>query len=227
MAFGLSFSAEREHDQAIAAFSNAARTMRGSHLALLYLGKEYHYTGAVTTSTRFMKSAFDFAPKDPCLLQEIGFIVASIGGYPKAERYFKQAVAQLQLVDPHMTLQAWEPVYNNLGHVLRKQHKYDESLNAHLNALQLEPSNSSTLTAIAFVYLLKGDYEAVVEYANQSLRLKREDQFTLEVLHTAMEEMSEVPLVKASPSPDIDQPELRMVLKSHPKDDSETEMSTD
>ena len=57
-----------------------------------------------------------------------------------------------------------------LGHVL---HKYAELLNAHLNALQLEPNNSSTLTAITFVYMLKGEYEEVVEYANQSLQLKR------------------------------------------------------
>ena len=93
----------------IAAFSDAACTMHGSPLALLCLGREYHYTGAVNTNTQFMKSEFDFAPQNPCLLQEIGFIVASIGAYPQAECYFKQAVAQLQLVD-HMTLQAWKPV---------------------------------------------------------------------------------------------------------------------
>lgn len=199
IAFGLSFAAEGEHDQAISAFSSAARIMRGSHLPLLYLGKEYHLNGVVPTSTRFMKSAFDLCPRDPCLLQEIGFIVAGMGAYPKAERYFRQAIAQLQEVDAHFTLPAWEPVYNNFGHVLRKQGKLDEALKAHHNALQLQPSNCSTLTAIAFVHLLREDYVKTVEYAHESLKVKREDQFTLEVLHTAMAEMSELPFVAATP----------------------------
>ncbi len=191
IAFGLSFSCEGEHDQAISAFSNAARTMQGSHLPLLYLGKEYHQTGAINISTRFMKTAFDLSPHDPYLLQEIGYVVANIGAYPKAERYFKQAILSLQRVDPHLTLQAWEPVHNNLGHVLRKQGKYDEALAAHMNALQLDPGNASTLTAIAYIYLLKGDVEGVVTHAHRSLRARRDDQFTLEVLHTAVEEMEE------------------------------------
>ena len=139
-----------------------------------------------------MKAAYDLAPADPLLLHEIGYVVASLGIYVKAERYFKQALAQLKMVDAHLTLPAWEPVYNNLGHVLRKQGKYDEALSCHFNSLQLSPHNSSTLTAIAFLYLLQGQFNLVVEYANQSLKIKREDQFTLEVLHSAMMEAGDV-----------------------------------
>lgn len=102
IAFGLSFATENEHDQAISAFSNAARDMRGSHLPLLYLGKEYHLTGSMATSTRFMKSAFDLSPNDPHLLQEIGFVFASVGAYPKAERHFVQAIAQLERVSNYI-----------------------------------------------------------------------------------------------------------------------------
>lgn len=229
IAFGHSFTAEGEHDQAISAFSKAARTMKGSHLPLLYLGKEYHQTGIMATSTRFMKSAFDLAPRDPCVLQEIGFIVASVGQHSNAEHYFKLATAQLQAVDPHLTLSAWEPLYNNLGHVLRKQGKYQEALEAHMSALQLDPTNPSTLTAIAFLHLLQGNLVGVVKYANQSLLLKRSDQFTLEVLHTAMLECSE----QLPPMPDLSgineevlECEERMVLRPRPQPD-ETAMSTD
>lgn len=226
IAFGLSFAAEGEHDQAISAFSIAARVMRGSHLPLLYLGTEYYLTGAVTTSTRFMKTAYDLAPSDPLLLHEIGYVVASVGAYPKAERYFKQALSQLEVVDIHLTLSAWEPVYNNLGHVLRKQGKYDEALSCHFNSLQLDPHNPSTLTAIAFIYLLQGHLDSVVEYANQSLRVKREDQFTLEVLHAAMVEAGEAGtkglfahLPAAGLIPNLEsmddklEPKTRMILK--------------
>ena len=120
------------------------------------------------------------------------YVVASLGAYGKAERYFKQALGQLELVDPHVTLPAWEPVYNNLAHVLRKQGKLDQAMSCHFHSLQLLPHNPSTLTAIAFIYLLQGKLDLVVEYANQSLRVKREDQFTLEVLHSAMMEAGEM-----------------------------------
>ena len=204
MAFGLSFTNEGEHDQAISAFSNAARIMQGSHLPLLYLGREYCQTGSVSTAVRFLCSARAIAPHDPVLLQEMGTIIASAEEYPKAERYFRSAITQLSMIDPQVTLQLWETVYNNLGHVLRKQGKLDEALSMHFSALHLEPAQSSTLTAIGFVYLLKGDFENVVKFANQALRLKREDQFTLELLQTAMEEMSEQPTVIQTPIPNLE-----------------------
>ena len=229
IAFGHSFAAEGEHDQAISAFSKAARTMKGSHLPLLYLGKEYHQTGVMATSTRFMKSAFDLSPHDPGVLQEIGYVVASVGQYANAERYFKLATVQLQAMDPHLTLPAWEPLYNNLGHVLRKQGKFEEALEAHMKALQLDPVNPSTLTALAFLHLLRGNIVGVVEYANHSLLLKRGDQFTMEVLHTAMMEQSE----QLPPTPDLSnmnteglECEERMVLRPRPQPD-ETAMNTD
>ena len=193
MAFGLSFATEGEHDQAIAAFSNAARVMKGSHLPLMYLGREYFLTGATSISTRFMKSALAIAPHNPALLQEIGVMLTNSGNYAKAEKYLKQAIAHLHSIDPHITLQVWEPVYNNLGHVYRKQKKYDLALKMHNQALQLAPNVSDTLSALAFVHLLEGRYERTVEFCNQSLLLKREDHFTLEMLHIAMVEMVALP----------------------------------
>lgn len=231
IAFGHSFAAEGEHDQAISAFSKAARTMRGSHLPLLYLGKEYHQTGVMATSTRFMRSAFEVAPHDPCLLQEIGYIIASAGSYSKAENYFRLAVAQLQVMDPHLTLPAWEPLYNNLGHVLRKQGKLQEALEAHRIALQLEPTNPTSLTAIAFVQLLREDFLSVIEYANRSLLMKRGDQFALEVLHSAMLERTEQ-LPRVPDLANINEEERgaecqeKMVLRPRPQSE-ETAMNTD
>lgn len=114
----------------------------------------------------------------------------------------RSALTHLKEVDPHLTLHTWEPLYNNLGHTFRKQGKLDDALRAHHHALQFDPVNPSTLTALAFVQLLRGDYEGVVNYANQSLRLKREEQFTIEVLHAAMQEIGETPFI-LGPIPDL------------------------
>ena len=193
MAYGHSFAAEGQHDQAIPAFSYAARYMQGSHLPLLYLGKEYFHSGNLPISISFFKNALLLSTTDPLLLHEVATVMASTGNYSKAERYLKRSVALLQLADPHVTLPAWEPVYNNLGHILRKLGNYSEALEYHRKALQLSPREHTTLTAIAFVHLLMEDYPAVITYCNQSLRIKREDQFTIEVLQKAVSETGKTP----------------------------------
>lgn len=200
--FGLSFASEGEHDQAITAFSHAARYMKASYLPMMCLGKEYFVTGNLTISISFYKSALALAPQNPALCSEVGMILASSGRYDKAESYFTRSVSVLNTIDPNVTLHLWEPVYNNLGHVKRKLGKYSEALAAHRKALQLSPNEPDTLTAIAFVYLLMEDYTNVVQYCNQSLRLRREDQFTIEVMQTAVGELASMPLSLSSPVDD-------------------------
>ena len=205
VAFGTSFALEGEHDQAIAAFSNAARCMQGSHLPLLCLGKEYFVSGSLTVACSFLKNSLALAPSDPVTLQEVGVVLASAGYFSKAEKYFSQAVDVLRSVDPHGTLPTWEPVSNNLGHVLRKQGKFKLALDAHMRALQVDPCQPNTLTAIAFVYLLLEEYENAMEYCQRSLLLKRGDQFTVEVMQFAVNQLANVPLHPASPPPSLDQ----------------------
>ena len=194
LAFGVSFATECEHDQAISAFSKAARLMRGSHVPLMQLGREYYITGSTATAVRFMKSALSISPSDPALLQEVGVMLTSAGNHEKAAKYFRQALAGLRSADPHMTLRHWEPVYNNLAHVYRKLGRLDEALDMHQRSLSLSPKEPSTLTAVAFVHLLKGSFEAAVDYCSRSLRVRRGDPFTVELLKTASEELVALPL---------------------------------
>lgn len=195
LAFGVSFAAEGEHDQAISAFSKAARIMKGSHVPLMHLGREYYITGSTATAVKFMKNALTISPCDPSLLQEVGVMLADAGNREKAVKYFVQALTYLRSADPHVTIRDWEPVYNNLGHLYRKLGRLDESLEMHHLALSLSPKEPSTLTAIAFVHLLKGDTNTAVDYCSRSLQVRREDQFTIEVLKIASDELVLVPLV--------------------------------
>lgn len=208
IAFGLSFAVEGEHDQAISAFSKAARIMKGSHVPLMQLGREYYITGSSATAVRFMKSALSISPDDPSLLQEIGVMLANAGNLDKAAKYFVRALSCLRSVDPHMTIRDWEPVYNNVAHVYRKQKKYSLALEMHQKALSISPKEPSSLTAIAFVHLLQGDYEEAINYCSRSLQLRREDQFTVDVLKTASEELVSLPLqLSVSDSLDTLEPE--------------------
>ena len=190
IAFGTTFAREGEHDQAIAAFSNAARCLQGSHLPLLYLGKEYFISGSTTIACSFLKNALKIASSDPLVLHEVGVVLASTGYLTKAEKYFYQAIGLLRSCDPHCTSPFWEPLYNNLGHVLRKQGKYGPAMDAHMRALQVDPMQPLTFTAIAFVYLLQEEYQSALEFCQRSLLLKREDQFTVELMQLAVDSLA-------------------------------------
>ncbi len=199
MAFGISLASEGERDQARAAFAAAARIMQGSHLPLMFLGREYYLTCAMATSTKFMKNALSISPHNPILLQEVGVMLFNNGEYDKSESYLQLAVKHLRSIDPNVTLSEWEPVYNNLGHVMRKLGKYEESLQMHEFALQLCPNESTTLISIALTCLLSGNVDKVIKFTNQSLRLKREDQVALELLHTAIEESTMAMISESTP----------------------------
>lgn len=205
VAFGTSFAMEGEHDQAIAAFSNAARCMPGSPLPLLCLGKEYFVSGSLTVACSFLKNSLALAPSDPVILQEVGVVLAITGYCSKAEKYLSHAVAILRSVDPRGTLPIWEPISNNLGHVLRKQGKLKLALDAHNQALQVDPCQPNTLTAIAFVHLLQEEYDSAVEFCQRSLLLRREDQFTVEVMQIAVNQLASIPPLPTSPPPSLDQ----------------------
>ena len=198
IAFGISFATEGEHDQAISAFSKAARVMKGSHIPLMQLGREYYITGSSATAVRFMKSALTISPDDPSLLQEIGVMLTNAGNLDKAVKYFLRALSSLRVTDPRVTVRDWEPVYNNLAHVYRKQKNYSLALKMHHQALSISPKEPSTLTGIAFVHLLQENYEEAIDYCSRSLQVRREDQFTIEVLKTASEELVFVPLQLSS-----------------------------
>lgn len=187
MTFGISLACEGERDQARSAFASAARIMQGSYLPLFFLGKEYYLTCAVSTSAKFIKNALSVSPNNPILLQEVGVMLFNIGDISKAESYLRSAALCVHSIDPRVTLPWWEPVYNNLGHVLRKLGKYNEALQMYQYSLQLLPNEPATLTSIAFTNLLNGNGENAIKYANHSLQFKREDQFTLELLNIAIE----------------------------------------
>lgn len=74
IAYGHSFAAENEHDQAMAAYFKAAQLMKGCHLPLLYIGMEYGLTNNPRFAEKFFKEALDIAPEDPFVLHELGVV---------------------------------------------------------------------------------------------------------------------------------------------------------
>ncbi|KAG7255267.1 hypothetical protein CRUP_029798, partial [Coryphaenoides rupestris] len=104
-----------------------------------------------------------------------------------AEKLFLDAMEKIKAIGNEVTVDKWEPLLNNLGHVCRKLKKYEVALEYHRQALVLIPQHASTYTAIGYVHSLMGDFESAIDYFHTALGLKRDDTFSVTMLGHCIE----------------------------------------
>ncbi|XP_010786903.1 cell division cycle protein 16 homolog [Notothenia coriiceps] len=187
IAYGHSFAVESEHDQAMAAYFTAAQLMKGCHLPLLYIGLEYGLTNNSKLAERFFSQALSIAPEDPFVIHEVAVVAFQNGDWKTAERLFLDAMEKIKAIGNEVTVDKWEPLLNNLGHVCRKLKKYERALEYHRQALVLIPQHASTYSAIGYVHSLMGDFESAIDYFHTALGLKRDDTFSVTMLGHCIE----------------------------------------
>ncbi|EED17756.1 20S cyclosome subunit (Cut9/Cdc16), putative [Talaromyces stipitatus ATCC 10500] len=146
--FAHTFAAEGEHDQAIAAYSTAARLFQGSHLPQLFLGMQHlalnnmslahEYlcaayamssgspSGSLTTIPSVPSGGLPALGGDPLVLNELGVVLYHQANLEPAADLFRQALllADSLQCDPG----AWVATRANLGHALRRMGHLDEAL---------------------------------------------------------------------------------------------------
>ncbi|XP_026152158.1 cell division cycle protein 16 homolog [Mastacembelus armatus] len=187
IAYGHSFAVESEHDQAMAAYFTAAQLMKGCHLPMLYIGLEYGLTNNSKLAERFFSQALSIAPEDPFVIHEVAVVAFQNGDWKTAERLFLDAMEKIKAIGNEVTVDKWEPLLNNLGHVCRKLKKYEQALEYHRQALVLIPQHASTYAAIGYVHSLMGDFESAIDYFHTALGLKRDDTFSVTMLGHCIE----------------------------------------
>nr|XP_022920577.1 cell division cycle protein 16 homolog [Onthophagus taurus] len=192
LAYGHSFTLDNEHDQAMVAYFKASQLMKGCHLPLLYIGLECGLTNNVPLATNFFDQAIKIAPNDPFVLQEMGVIAFQSLKYDLAEQHFKEALNVVKCSGYQKVLpECWAPLLNNLGHALRKQKKYTEAVEYHLEALVLRPQTPTTYSAIAFNHSLLGNLMEAVDWFHRALGLKGDDTFSTTMLNYLLEHLAE------------------------------------
>ncbi|KAI1280486.1 Cell division cycle protein 16 -like protein [Halotydeus destructor] len=188
--YGHSFAVESEHDQAMAAYFKASHLMRGCHLPLLYIGLEYGLTDNTRLAEKFFTQALLIAPNDPFVLHELGVIAYQNQEYDTAEVHLLHALEIIKYKKDLKHLpEKWEPLLNNIGHVMRKLKKYEQAIEFHKEALVLSPQNPSSFSALGFVYSLMGKWNEAVEYFHKALGLKRDDPFSTNMLAHAIDHL--------------------------------------
>lgn len=146
--FAHTFAAEGEHDQAIAAYSTAARLFQGSHLPQLFLGMQHLALNNMSLAHEYLCAAYSMSsgspsgslttiPKgpasglpalggDPLVLNELGVVLYHQGNFKPAAELFHQALALANSLqcDPG----AWVATRANLGHAYRRMGELNDAL---------------------------------------------------------------------------------------------------
>lgn len=159
--FAHTFAAEGEHDQAIAAYSTAARLFQGSHLPQLFLGMQHlalnnmslaqEYlcaayamsTGAVASSTPSLPPALPSSPLsgDPLVLNELGVVCYHQNNLTAAVDLFRQALTLVASL--HCEPGAWVATRANLGHALRRLGRLPDALREFDECLRIGAGGTS------------------------------------------------------------------------------------
>ncbi|CAI7593809.1 unnamed protein product [Penicillium bialowiezense] len=161
--FAHTFAAEGEHDQAIAAYSTAARLFQGSHLPQLFLGMQHLALNNMSLAHEYLCAAYSMstgaAPGsvpalppnpssaaaavggDPLVLNELGVVFYHQNQLVGATEFFQQALALATTL--HCEPSAWVATRANLGHALRRMGRLPEALREFDECLRVGAGGSS------------------------------------------------------------------------------------
>lgn len=205
--FAHTFAAEGEHDQAISAYSTAARLFQGTHLPQLFLGMQHLQLNNITLADEYLNNAFILCKSDPLLLNELGVVFYHKEHLKESIQLFTKA---LEIADEiESDPKAWIATRANLGHAYRRLELFDKALEAFEEVTRSgEGRDANIYSAVGLCQLQLGrPWDAVVslhevllhsfhyfyiiyDFANrpQALAISPQDPIATELLEKALKE---------------------------------------
>ncbi len=186
--FAHTFAAEGEHDQAISAYSTAARLFQGTHLPQLFLGMQNLQLNNMTLAHEYLTSAHQLCQTDPLLLNELGVVFYHLDLLNDAIRVFNQALTIASEIDSEP--RAWMSTRTNLGHAYRRQREWELALAEFEEVLRQGGGRDGAgiFSAKGLVLLEMGrTWEAVCAF-HEALAVGPQDPVATDLLARALEE---------------------------------------
>ncbi|KAH8908318.1 TPR-like protein [Coniochaeta sp. PMI_546] len=184
--FAHTFAAEGEHDQAVSAYSTAARLFMGTHLPQVFLGMQNHAMNNMTAAEEFLKTAYGLCASDPLLLNEMGVVMYHQDRLREAAAVFQQALRTADEMgsDPA----AWLPARTNLAHTYRRLRLHGQALGELDRVLREGGRDADVFAAKGLVFLDQGRAEEAVGVLHEALAIHPQDPIATELLNKALEE---------------------------------------
>ncbi|KAI1010855.1 hypothetical protein LB503_005271 [Fusarium chuoi] len=184
--FAHTFAAEGEHDQAISAYSTAARLFMGTHLPQVFLGMQNHALNNMTLAEEFLKTAYGLCKTDPLLLNEMGIVKYHQDKPKEAAQYFTAALKIADDMDSDPS--AWLAARTNLGHAFRRLRHFNRALAEFDEVLRQGGKDAAIFSAKGLILMEQSKPEEAVVVLHEALAMNPQDSIATELLNKALEE---------------------------------------
>ncbi|KAH7413603.1 hypothetical protein DE146DRAFT_731230 [Phaeosphaeria sp. MPI-PUGE-AT-0046c] len=185
--FAHTFAAEGEHDQAISAYSTAARLFQGTHLPQLFLGMQNLQLNNLSLAREYLKTAYDLCETDPLLLNELGVAYYNDNHEVEAVSWFRQAIAYSEQNEAESD--ALIPMRINLGHAQRKSKQYEEALVTFEDVLRHGIKDPAVFAAKGLVLMDLNRNVDALGVLHEALAVFPQDPMATDLLNRALEAM--------------------------------------
>ncbi|KAG6027711.1 hypothetical protein E4U40_001371 [Claviceps sp. LM458 group G5] len=184
--FAHTFAAEGEHDQAISAYSTAARLFMGTHLPQIFLGMQNHALNNMTLAEEFLKTAYGLCKTDPLLLNEMGIVKYHQDRPKEAVQYFTAALDIAEEINSEPS--AWLSAKTNLAHAYRRLRHFNKALDLFDEVLRLGGKDAAIFSAKGLILMEQNRLKDAVAVLHQALAIHPQDSIATELLNRALEE---------------------------------------
>lgn len=191
--FAHTFAAEGEHDQAISAYSTAARLFQGTHLPQLFLGMQNLALGNLKLAREYLRAAWEICQSDPLLLNELGVVFYQEEEWEQAIRCFSQA---LQIAaDIEADPRAYVATQANLGHTYRRVGKFEEALEQFNEVLRQGGKDAGVFAIKGLTLLEMGLPKEATVALHEALAVSPHDPIATDLLGRAMDAFEDEPVL--------------------------------
>ena len=200
--FAHTFAAEGEHDQAISAYSTAARLFQGTHLPQLFLGMQNLSLGNLSLAKEYLSTAYSMCENDPLVLNEMGVAYYHEGQYDQAIRTFELALSIAHDIGAAPISRV--ETRANLGHAYRRNKQYPEALSEFETVLRLGGKDANHFLSKGLVLLDMERYFDATVALHQALAISPQDPHGTELLARALEGLETRPVMQSAEEEEAD-----------------------
>lgn len=185
LGFSHTYALEGEHDQAISAYSTAARYFPGINAPNLFIGMQYMALNTISLAEEYFGLSYDISPNDPLLLNEMGVLYFKKTDYLRAKRFLKRAFEASKSFDIHSRTVL--SIQINLSHTYRKLGDHEKAIQCIKSVLETSGKNSDLYCTLGFLYLKTKQIQKAIDSLHISLAMKSSNQSAQELLLHALE----------------------------------------
>lgn len=152
--FAHTFAAEGEHDQAISAYSAAAKLFQGTHLPQMFLGMQHLQLNNITLADEYLQIAWGLCKTDPLLMNELGVVFYHNEHLHEAVKMFLNGIKLAEEIggDPRTYVQ----FRTNLGHAYRRLGRYGEAIEEFTHAIRIGGNEANIRCSMGLCCLMEG-----------------------------------------------------------------------